>query len=184
MNKKVDYEIDRGILHEVAKNTKKEGELDVGSLEIRYYEDDSLISETFTNNKVVPFWIMQEHTHDKITLNGLVGMFDAWGFHLQIEKTTFKVTYFAGADFGIYKKHKSDTALNAGIQLKCMQTSLTLSEYPKFEDNEKILGIVRFKTPEYWVVANGNEKKCRLEGKAYFSTKLTQNIPKALSTHP
>lgn len=172
-NKKVEYKIDKSIIAEVAENTHKEGKLDIGSLEIRYYEDDSLVSETFSNDKAIPFWIMQKHSKSMIDIDGVVGMFDAWGFQLHIDKEKFEVTYFSGADFGIYKKQKSDTTLTAGIALKCKNTTLMLASYPEFEEGEEIIGIVGFKTPEYWVVENGFEKKIRLEGKAYFTTKLT-----------
>jgi hypothetical protein len=170
LNKKVAYKIDSGIIAEVAENTRKEDKLDIGSLEIRYYEDDSLVSETFSNDKAIPFFIMQEHSSDTIQIDGVVGMFDAWGFQLLITKEKMEVTYFSGADFGIYKKQKSDTTLLPGIALKCKSSSLTLATYPKFENGEEIIGIVTFETPEYWQVQNGVEKKIRLEGKAYFAT--------------
>jgi hypothetical protein len=168
VNNKAEYKIDPGITTEVAENTRKEDKLDIGSMEIRYYEDDSLVSETFSNEKSVPFWIMQEHSTESIQIDGVVGMFDAWGIHLELDKTKFSVAYFSGADFGIYKKQKSDTVLSPGIYLKCKHPSLTLQAYPQFEDGEEISGIIEFQTPEYWEVSNGKEKKVRIEGRAYF----------------
>ena len=172
LNKKVYYPIDESIIKEVAANTRKDGKMEIGSLEIRYYEDDSLITETFSNDKSVSFWIIQKHSPDHIQLTGMVGMFDASGFRLGITKEKFNVDYFTNADFGIYKKKKSDTVLSSGVTLQCKDESLTLSAYPGFEDGEDIIGIVEFKTPEYWQVSNGKEKKIRLEGKAYLSTRL------------
>ena len=172
MNKKVEYKIDSEIISEVAENTRTEGKMDIGAMEIRYYENDSLVSETVSNDKVIPFFIMQEHSSDTIQIHCVVGMFDAWGIQLQIDKTNFKVAYFSGADFGIYKKQKTDTILAAGINLECKNASLTLLDYPRFEDNEEIIGIVEFKTPEYWQVLNRKEKKIRIEGKACFKTTL------------
>lgn len=172
-NKKTEYQINKSIVAEVAKNTHKEGKMDVGSLEIRYYENDSLVLETFSSDKSIPFLTIQEHSQSTIDINGMVGLFDAWGFQLHVTKEKFEVTYFSGADFGIYKKQKSDTTLTPGIALKCKNTSLTLASYPDFEEDEEIIGIVGFKTPDYWEVKNGVEKKIHVEGKAYFATKLT-----------
>ena len=171
--KKTDYKIDKSIVAEVAENTRKEGKLDIGSLEIRYYENDSLVSETFGNDKSIPFMIMQQHSDSVIFIDGIVGMFDASGFQLHITKKTYNVRYFSNSDFKIFKKQQTDTVLNTGINLKCKSSSLTLATYPKFENDEEITGIVTFETPEYWQVLNGTEKKIRLEGKAYFATKLT-----------
>lgn len=172
VNTKVEYKIDPGIITEVAKNTRKEGKIDIGSMEIRYYEDDSLVTETFSSNQAIPFFIMQKHSTQTIRIDCVVGMFDAWGIHLELDKTKFNIAHFSGADFGIYRKQKSDTVLSPGIYLKCKHPSLTLQAYPQFEDGEEISGIIEFKTPEYWEVSNGKEKKIRIEGKAYFRTKL------------
>lgn len=172
MNNKAEYKIDPEIIAEVAENTRKEGKLNIGSMEIRYYEDDSLITETFSRDQAIPFFIMQEHSAQNIRIDAVVGMFDAWGIHLELDKTKFTVSYFSGADFGIYKKQKSDTVLSPEIYLTCKHPSLTLKAYPQFEDDEEVSGIIEFKTPEYWEVSNGREKKVRVEGKAYFTTTL------------
>lgn len=170
---KPEYQIDKSILDEVSKNTYNHDGVDYGSLEIRYYENDSLVSETFSSKAVLAFRIMQTHAKDGVFMRAIVGPTETWGFDLQIKKEKVVVSYSAGSDPAAFKKQQSDTALSGGIGLICKNRSLTLSKTPSFEDGEQIIGIATFETPEYWQVQNGVEKKVRLEGKAYFATTLS-----------
>lgn len=132
------YKVDPEITSE-NKNTNREGELEMGSMEFRFFENGSLVKETFNNNEFVPFWIMKERTPVSLELTGVVGMFDASGFQLSLTKTDYKVTYFSGSDFGIYKLHKEDTVLIPGINLECKARSLTLEKKFQLKKEEEII---------------------------------------------
>ena len=166
------YKVDSKIASEVDNNTVLKDNTEMGSMEIKRFENDSLVQETFSSDKIVPFWIMKEKTPASVEITGMVGLFDASGFQLSLTKTDYKLIYFSGADFRIYKMHKEDTVLTPEISLECKKRSLILKEYPSLEKGEEIAGIVEFKTPEYWTVSKGVEKKVRIEGKAYFKTKI------------
>lgn len=172
VSEKTSYKINPEIASEIDINTKLDGKLEMGAMEIKVFEDDSLVAETFSSDKCLPFWIMPENSKNSIQIMGIVGLFDASGFRLGLTKTNYDVNYFSSSDFGIYKVNKKDTTLTGQINLKCKKTTLVLEKYPQFEKGNEISGIVEFKTPDYWEVSNGKEKKVRIEAKAYFKTKI------------
>ena len=97
-------------------------------------------------------------------------MFAGFGFYLDLFKDSCNITHLAKSDTEIYKLNKSDSILSFGLVVPCKEKTLTLVNKPEFKVGEIIEGIIELTSQDYWEVANGHERKYKMQLKAYFKT--------------
>ena len=97
-------------------------------------------------------------------------MFVGFGFYLDLFKDSCTITHLAKSDAEIYKMNKTGTTLTFGLSVPCPYKTLILVEKPAFKEGETIEGILELISQDFWEVANGQEKKYRMQLKAYFRT--------------
>jgi len=167
---KTGYKIDSDIQAQVDNQTMSSNDVVMGKMEIRMFENDSLIFDTYGKDKKIEFFTMTTLENDTIHITGFAGMFVYFGFYLDIFNDSYEVTYLAKSDAEMYKYNKTDTTLTFGLSVPCSEPSLTLVSKPTFNNNDTVSGILEIKSNDFWEVSNGKEKKYRMELKAYFKT--------------
>lgn len=164
------YKIDSTIKDQIDELTNSLNGVAMGKMEIRMYENDSLIFDNYGKDKKVEFLTMTTLDNDTFHSVGFAGMFAGFGFFLDIYKNNYVVTYLVKSDVEVYKYNQADTTLAFGLSVACPKTSLTLANTLTFKQDEVISGIVELNSSDFWEVSNGEEKKYRMELKAYFNT--------------
>ncbi len=172
---KSDYKIDNNVQSQVDKQTTSSNGVAMGKMEIRMFENDSLLFDTYGKDKKIEFFTMTTLQNDTIHITGFAGMFAGFGFYLDIFGDSYELTYLAKSDAEIYKYNKSDTTLTFGLSVPCSETSLTLVSKPTFKQDDIISGVLELKSKDFWEVSNGKEKKYRIELRAYFKTGKIEN---------
>jgi hypothetical protein len=167
---KLGYKIDSNISDQLYKQTNSTSGVSMGKMEIKMFEYDSLIIDTYDKDKKIEFFTMTSLVNDTVHIVGFAGMFTGFGFYLDIYKDDYKITYLAKSDAEIYKYSKADTTLTFGLSVPCSETSLTLISKPTFKLDDIIAGIVELKSLDFWEVSNWREEKYRIELRAYFTT--------------
>ena len=166
------YKIDRSIKKEVRKNTESINGVPVGNVEMRMFEDDSLIFDNFGEIEKGQLMFMPAWNQDVVEIIGFAGFAVALGFYLDLYKDNYELTYLTKCDSEIYKYNQQDNTLLFKLSVPCSYTSCTLTSKPVFTEGNTISGIVELKSNDFWQVANGRENKYRVELKAYFSLPL------------
>ena len=164
------YKVDSNIKETVDKQTSATNGVAMGHMEVKMFENDSLIIDTYGKDKKLEFFTMTTIKKDTIHIIGFAGMFAGFGFYLDLFKDSCSITHLAKSDAEIYKMNKSDTILTFGLSVPCPQKNLTLVNKPTFKEGEIIEGILELTSQDYWEVANGHERKYRMQLKAYFKT--------------
>ena len=164
------YKVDSDIKEKVDKQTSSTNGVAMGQMEVKLFENDSLIFDTYGKDKKLEFFTMTTIKNDTIHIIGFAGMFAGFGFYLDLFKDSCTITHLAKSDAEFYKLNKSDTALTFGLSVPCPYKNLTLVNKPTFKEGEIIEGIIELTSSDYWEVANGHEKKYRMQLKACFKT--------------
>jgi len=164
------YIIDPGIRSMVDKKVKSGKGLIMTSMDFRMFENDSIINDTYAEGKSIDECMtMTSLDGDTINITCFLGMTAAFGYQIALFKDTCIVTHFIKSDAEIYKLNKSDS-LTFGVSVPCKTYKLTLAGKPTFKKGDIVEGIVELMSDEYYEVANGNEKKYKMQLTGYFKT--------------
>ena len=166
----IKYKVDSNIKETVDKQTRSTNDVALGQMEIKMFENDSLIFDIYGKDRKIEFFTMTTIKNDTIHIIGFAGMFVGFGFYLDFFKDSCTITHLAKSDAEIYKMNKSDTTLTFGLSVPCPHKTLTLVNKPTFKEGEIIEGIIELTSQDYWEVSNGHERKYRMQLKAYFKT--------------
>jgi hypothetical protein len=165
-----EYKIDAGLTGEIKEQASLTNGVSMGKMEVKMFENDSLIVDTYDKEKKIEFITMSNLGNDTIRITGFAGMFAGFGFYLDISNGGYDLTCLAKSDVPIYKYNEQDTTLSFGLSVPCYQTSLTLTAKPIFENGETISGYLELKSNDFWEESNGESKKYKMELRAYFRT--------------
>ena len=167
---KTNYIVDRNIKENIDKHTSLTNGVAIGHMEVKMFENDSLIFDTYGKEKKLEFITMTTIKNDTIHIIGFAGMFAGFGFYLDLFNDSCTITHLAKSDTEIYKLNKSDTTLSIGLSVPCLQKSLLLVSKPIFKEGEVIEGIIELTSQDYWELTNGQERKYHMQLKAFFKT--------------
>jgi hypothetical protein len=139
-------------------------------MDFKMYENDILVFDTYSKGKGIDeCMIFSTLTGDTINITGFAGMFAGFGYLITLFKDTCIVSHFSKSDAEIYKLHKTDS-LEYGVSVPCKTYKLTLSQKPAFKKGEVLEGIIELLSEDYYEVANGKEKKYKMQLTGYFKT--------------
>jgi len=148
----------------------------LSSMDFRLYENDSLIADTYATGKSIDECVtMTSMQGDAITITGWLGMFVGFGYRIELFGDSCIVDHFAHSDAEIYKLKEKDS-LEFGVDVPCKHYTLTLAEKPDFKKGQVLEGVVDLKSEDYFEVANGKEKRCRVELTGYFRTDPVESM--------
>ena len=168
------YKVDKSITEEVNSNIEYVYEQALGTMEIKVYENDILLTYDEDKDKygnVKPqLGFITSMRNDTISIIGFDGFAMAWRFYLDLYHENYKLSFMIHADTEIYKYTK-DGDLHFTLSVPCTYTSCVLTSKPTFKKENVVSGVVELKSNDFWQLANGKENKYRVELKAYFSAK-------------
>lgn len=104
------YNVDHNLQQTVDKRTTLTKDLALGQMEVKMFENDSLIIDTYGKDKKVEFFTMTTMQNDTIHITGFAGMFIGFGFYLDLFKDKYTLTHLVKSDGEFYKLSKSDPA--------------------------------------------------------------------------
>lgn len=164
------YIVDNSIKSKVNKKVKSSSAGVMSSMDMKMFENDSLVLDTYSAGKSIDecmtFALLEG---DTINITGFAGMFAGVGYQIALFKDTCIVRHFAKSDMEVYKLHENDS-LDFGVAVPCKTYTLTLASKPTFKKGDVVEGIIELTSDEYYEVANGNQKKCKMQLTGYFKT--------------
>jgi len=169
-NNNIGYTIEPGIKDKTDKKVIVSDGLIMASLDIKMFENDSVIWDTYAKGESIDQCIiMASLDNDTINITGFLGLSAALGYQIVLTKDTCIVTCFAKSDAEIYKLKKTD-ALNFGVSVPCETYRLTLAAQPKFKKGAIAEGMIELMSEDYYEVDNGKENKIKVQLTGYFKT--------------
>jgi hypothetical protein len=164
------YVVDQSIKAKVDKKVKSFNGVTMSSMDFKMFENDRIVGDTYAKGKSIDeCMIMTSLDGDTINITGFMGMFAGFGYQITLFKDTCIVRHFAKSDAEIYKHHKNDS-LEFRVSVPCKTYKLTLTKKPKFKKGDIVEGIIELMSDEYFEVANGNERKYKMQLTGYFKT--------------
>ena len=164
------YVVDQSIKAKVDKKVKSFNGVTMSSMDFKMFENDSIVADTYAKGKSVDECMtMTSLDGDTINITGFMGMFAGFGYQIALFKDTCIVRHFMKSDAEIYKLHKNDS-LEFGVSVPCKTYKLTLTNKPTFKKGDIVEGIIELMSDEYYEVANGNERKYKMQLTGYFKT--------------
>lgn len=164
------YVVDPSIKARVDKKVKSFNGMTMSSMDFKMFENDSIIADTYAKGKSIDECMnMTSLDGDTIRIAGFMGMFAGFGYQIALFKDTCIVRHFAKSDAEIYKLNKTDS-VNFGVSVPCKTYKLTLVNKPTFKKGEIVEGVIELMSDEYYEVANGKERKYRMQLTGYFKT--------------
>jgi hypothetical protein len=164
------YVVDQSIKAKVDKKVKSFNGVTMSSMDFKMFENDSIVADTYAKGKSVDECMtMTSLDGDTINITGFMGMFAGFGYQIALFKDTCIVRHFIKSDAEIYKLNKTDS-LTFGVSVPCKTYKLTLTNKPTFKKGDIVEGIIELMSDEYYEVANGNERKYKMQLTGYFKT--------------
>ena len=164
------FVVDQSITAMVDKKVKSFNGVTMSSMDFKMFENDSIIADTYAKGKSIDECMtMSSLDGDTINITGFMGMFAGFGYQIALFKDTCIVRHFMKSDAEIYKLNKTDS-LTFGVSVPCKTYKLTLSNKPTFKKGDIVEGTIELMSDEYYEVANGNEKKYKMQLTGYFKT--------------
>jgi hypothetical protein len=168
------YGIDPSIKTAVDKSIKKDGNMVLGHMDIKMFEDDKEIHNTFNTDKKIPFLTRTNIYGDIISISGFSGMFAGFGFILNIRGDSCEIFFNIATDApNVYKLNATDTTYTSGLLVPTTSSKVILSEKPNIKALTKFKpldGYVEFESREYYEKSNGKDKRFKIAIKTYFRT--------------
>ena len=147
------YKIDPSIESDIESNQRNQNGMNMGSMDVIFYENGEEKINTFKMDQKVPFITMAELNNDTINIKGFAGFFVGFGFNSIITKSNSQDFLFVKTDdYSIYKLNKSDTKLYQGLNVPCKSAKLTLTDIPNFKLGDTIKGIIEITSENYFKV--------------------------------
>lgn len=163
------YSINPAVKDEVEKKISSANGIILGTIDYKLYENGSLIIDSHEKGKSSECFTMASLKGDTISITGFMGMFAGFGYTIELYRDTCIIRHFAKSDAEIYKLHKNDS-LQFGVSVPCTAYSLTLAAKPAFTKGGVAEGIIELTSEEYYEVANGEERKYKMQLKSWFRT--------------
>jgi hypothetical protein len=164
------YVVDQSIKAKVDKKVKSFDGITMSSMDFKMFENDSIVADTYAKGKSVDECMtMTSLDGDTINITGFMGMFAGFGYQIALFKDTCIVRHFMKSDAEIYKLNKTDS-LTFGVSVPCKTYKLTLTNKPSFKKGDIVEGVIELMSDEYYEVANGNERKYKMQLTGYFKT--------------
>lgn len=164
------YVVDQSIKAKVDKKVKSYNGVTRSSMDFKMFENDSIVVDTYAKGKSVDECMtMTSLDGDTINITGFMGMFAGFGYQIALFKDSCIVRHFIKSDAEIYKINKTDS-LTFGVSVPCKTYKLTLTSEPTFNKGDIVEGIIELMSDEYYEVANGNERKYKMQLTGYFKT--------------
>ena len=164
------YVVDQSVKAKVDKKVKSFNGVTLSSMDFKMFENDSIVADTYAKGKSVDVCMtMTSLDGDTINITGFMGMFAGFGYQIALFKDTCIVRHYIKSDAAIYKLNQSDS-LTFGVSVPCNTYKLTLTNKPTFKKGDIIEGIIELMSDEYYEVANGNERKYKMQLTGYFKT--------------
>lgn len=169
------YTIDQSIKANVDKKVKSFDGVTMSSMDFKIFQNDSVVADTYAKGKSVDECMtMTSLDGDTIYITCFRGMFAGFGYQIALFKDTCIVRHFVKSDAEIYKLHKNDS-LEFGVSVPCKTYKLTLTNKPTFKKGDTVEGIIELMSDEYYEVANGRERKYKMQLTGYFKTEPLEN---------
>ncbi len=169
------YEVDSKIGELIEQKVQSFDGVSFGTMDFKFYENDKLITDTYDKDKGIECITMKALVGDTAVVTGFMGMFTGFGFQITLFKDTCIVRYIVASDVEMYKLNKTDS-LTIALSVPCKTYKLTLENKPTFEKEEIIQGIIELTSEEYYEVANGKERKYRIELVGYFKAEPLKSL--------
>ncbi len=164
------YFVDQSIKAKVDKKVKSFNGMTMSSMDFKMFENDSIVGDTYAKGKSIDECMtMTSLKGDTINITGFIGMFAGFGYQIALFKDTCIVRHFIKSDAEMYKLNKDDS-LSFGVSVPCKTYKLTLTNKPTFKKGDIVEGIIELTSDEYYEVANGNERKYKIQLTGYFRT--------------
>jgi len=164
------YTIDPGIKTKVDPKIKSVSDLLMSSMDVKIFVDDSLVADTYAEGKMLDECMTRSSLDgDTIHISSFAGMFAGFGYQVALFGDTCIVRHFVKSDAEIYKLKKTDPP-TFGIAVPCRSYKLTLVSRPTFKKGDVVEGIIELTSGEYYEVANGSERKYKIQLTGYFKT--------------
>jgi len=163
------YSTNPTVKDDVAKKISSANGIILGAIDYKLYENDSLIIDSHEKGKSAECFTMASLEGDTISITGFMGMFAGFGYTIELYRDTCIIRHFSKSDAEIYKLNKNDS-LEFGVSVPCKTYSLMLAQKPSFKKGEIVEGIIELTSDEYYEVANGVERKYKMQLKSWFKT--------------
>ena len=164
------YVVDQNIKAKVDKKVKSFYGVTESSMDFKVFQNDRIVGNTYDRGKSIDKCMTTSSLDgDTLNITGFIGMFGGFGYQIALFKDTCIVRHFMKSDVKIYKLKKTDS-LSFGVSVPCKNYKLTLANKPTFEKGEIVEGIIELMSEEYYEVANGNERKYKMQLTGYFKT--------------
>jgi hypothetical protein len=177
------YSVDNMVKKSVALKVKSFNGAAQSSMDFKMYENDSLIADTYaTGKRIDECMTMTSLEGDSINITGWLGISAAFGYQIVLFRDTCIVVHFAQSDAEVYKLREHDS-LEFGVIVPCKHYTLTLSEKPNFKKGQVLEGVVELNSEDYYEVANGEEKRCKVQLTSYFRTAPIESLEDQVKHH-
>jgi hypothetical protein len=174
------YSTNPTIRDEVAKKISSANDIILGAIDYKLYENDSLVIDSHEKGKSAECFTMASLEGDTISIISFMGMFAGFGYTIKLYQDTCIIRHFSKSNAEIYKLNKNDS-LEFGVSVPCKTYSLTLAQKPTFKKGEAVEGIIELTSDEYYEVANGVERKYKMQLKSWFKTPPLESAAASLN---
>ena len=169
------YQVDPSITTAALKSIKMEDGMAMGQMDIKMFENDKEIQNTFDSPRKMPFITRADTQTDLISISGFAGMFAGFGFELYIKGDSCQVFFHIATDEPeIYKLNLADTVYKTGLLVPCVSSKLILSKKPTRKNmwgsGESLSGYLELESQEFYERSDaGKDNKFRVIIKTYFT---------------
>lgn len=174
------YSTNPAVKDEVAKKISSVNGIILGAIDYKLYENDSLIIDSHDKGKSSECFTMASLEGDTINITGFMGMFAGFGYTIELYQDTCIIRHFSKSDAEIYKLNKNDS-LQFGVSVPCKAYSLMLAAKPSFKKGDVVEGIIELTSDEYYEVANGTERKYKMQLKSWFKTPPLESMAESFN---
>jgi hypothetical protein len=167
------YTINPEVKAKAEKSLKKDGEILMGQMDIKIFENDSIILNTFDSTRKIPFFIRANIYGNVISINGFAGLFSGFGFVLNIKGDSCQVLFnITTDDPEIYRLDSTDE-YKAGLIVPASSSKVLLSEKPDtkiLSASHPLAGYIELESWHYFEKSKKSDKKYKVIIKSYFKT--------------
>lgn len=168
------YAVDPSITTAATNSIKMDGTMPLGQMDIKMFENDKEIHNTFNTTKKIPFLTRTNIYGDVISLTGFAGMFAGFGFMLNIRGDSCEIFFLVKTDDPyIYKLNITDSVYKTGLLVPCTSGKIILSKKPDgktLTQTNPLEGYIELESQEYYQKADGHDDKFKVLIKTYFKT--------------
>jgi hypothetical protein len=165
----ISYGINGKIKESIGKHSFAKSEIAKGYIEIKSYEDDSLIYDSYGKN--IDIALNRDPIFRNETLLIILSAPKDFQIVLAITNDSCSIELQAVELIVEDKTYKSDSSIIKKT-FPCRQKTLTLVNKPVFKAGEFIEGVIELVSEDYRKLKAIDDKKCRFQMRAYFKIKI------------